>query len=92
LLRLAGLTVLAADIGKLGKLHRASQKPRASGRCPPATHRPRVLAGCVLGNGLIVAWRVNETLEVFDRHGAPVWRHHVPEVTALVPLGSGGRC
>ncbi|WP_206244075.1 hypothetical protein [Novosphingobium terrae] len=91
LLRLAGLTVLAADIGKLGKLHRAAQKPARQWQVrPAATLRPQVLAGCLLGNGLVLAWRANETLEVFDRHGAPVWRHHLPEVTALVPLGSGG--
>ena len=88
LLRMADVKVLAADVGKLSKLHAAGTQPARDWVLPPpAALAPRVLAGCLLTNGMILAWRETETLDLFDRHGAPIWRQRLSDVTALVPVG-----
>lgn len=88
LARLAGLNVLATDIGKLTKLFRASDQPSRTCHWPaPQGSQSRAVVGCLLANGAILAWRENETLDVFDRFGARIWSRRLEGVTALVPLG-----
>lgn len=90
LLRMADASVLAADIGKLAKLHTSASVPAREWHVPtPIAIRPCALAGCLLGNGVVLAWRTGDTLDMFDRHGTPLWSQRLSDVTALVPVGTG---
>ena len=89
LLQQTELPVLAADLGKLNKLHRASTPPKREWSVPPVdVVRPEIACACVLTNGNMLVWRVDQMLELVDRHGRPLWRRSVSGVVALVAIGS----
>lgn len=86
----ARLPVLAADLGKLRKLNRGGAvQSRTYRLLPPDVVRPAVERACVLGTGHVLLWRESGLLELLDRHGAPLWRQRLSDVTALVPVGGG---
>lgn len=83
--------VLATDLRKLVRLHRPGGKGRHSWRLPPPDlRRTPVERACVLAGGDILAWRGDDLLQLFDRHGAPLWQGRLSRVIALVPIGASG--
>jgi hypothetical protein len=90
LLEQADLTVLAADIGKLGKLHVQPAPAARSWHVPaPSTTRPAVRVACILGGGQLLIWRDSRVLQLLDRHGGVLWQQGLSDLTALVPVGAG---
>jgi hypothetical protein len=89
LLEKARLPVLAADIGKIGKLMKSRGSRSAEWRIPPADSlRPVVRCACMLADGALLAWRDNGVLELLDRNGTLLWRERMNEVVALIAAGS----
>ncbi|NML08157.1 hypothetical protein [Sphingomonas sp. G-3-2-10] len=89
LLTRAGLTVLAADVGKLGKLHVAAVRPDLEWDVPPVVAiRPAIRCACLLGNGTMLVWRESWLLQLLDRDGAIQWQQNISDVTALIAIGT----
>ncbi|MCA1196550.1 hypothetical protein K9B35_01075 [Sphingomonas sp. R647] len=90
LLKQASLEVLAADLGKLRKIHAAPPTPTTDWTLPPpsATASP-VVHACLLHNGTMLLSRQNDLMQLLDRHGTLLWQANVSEVEALVAVGSG---
>ncbi|NBB15199.1 hypothetical protein GVN21_07500 [Caulobacter sp. SLTY] len=88
LLGRAGLSVLAVDLDKLNRLHRPTGRSLQHWRLPAAdVQRSPVRRACLLAGGDMLAWRENDQLQLFDRHGAPLWQGTLSGVLGLVPVG-----
>lgn len=88
LLHKANLHVLALDIGRLRTLHASPPEAVDGWQLPaPSGVRPRVQAGCLLGNGNVLLWRKSNVLQLLDRHGTLLWQRPMRDVVALVPIG-----
>jgi hypothetical protein len=89
LLARAGLPVLAADLGKLGKVAKVPGAGARHWNLPPAVAvKPPVRRACLLAGRMIVAWRDNDLLELIDRSGAVLWRGTISNVVGLVAVGT----
>jgi hypothetical protein len=90
LLKRAELGVLAADIGKLRKLHAVPAATSRTLRISTETAiRPVVRHACVLGDGGMLVWRESRLLQLLDRQGAVRWQRSISDVAALIPVGGG---
>lgn len=89
LLEQADLAVMAADLGKLAKLHVKDAPPPDRWRVPaPNVVRPAVRRACVLGSGQLLIWREDDLLQLLDRNAAVVWRQAISDVVGIVPIGT----